>query len=54
MATYTWITGWYNPRRRHSDIEQKSLINVKKELQGKANAPKPVAARLTPASGLKI
>jgi putative transposase len=30
MAIFTWIEGWYNPRRRHSGIAQKSPINFEK------------------------
>jgi putative transposase len=54
MAIFTWIEGWYNPRRRHSGIEQKSPINFEKELQDKANATVPILAELTSAGELKI
>ena len=27
MAIFTWIWGWYKPRRRHSGTGQKSPIN---------------------------
>ena len=54
MAIFTWIEGWYNPRRRHRGIGQKSPINFGKELQDKANATMPSAAKLTSAGEVKI
>lgn len=36
MAVFTWIEGWYNPRRRHSGIGQKSPINFERELSTQA------------------
>ena len=36
MAVFTWIEGWYNPRRRHSGIGQKSPINFEHELSTNA------------------
>ena len=38
MAIFTWIEGWYNPRRRHKGLGQKSPVNFEKELQDKADA----------------
>ena len=31
MEIFTWIEGWYNPRRRHSGIGQKSPVNFEIE-----------------------
>ena len=50
MAIFTWIKGWYKPRRRHSGIEQKSPTNFEEELQDKAEAAAPVTAELTSAA----
>ena len=50
MAMFTWIEGWYNPRRRHSGIGQKSPINFEKEMHNKANAAVPATAELTSAA----
>ena len=33
LAIFTWIEAWYNPRRRHSGLGQKSPNNFEKELQ---------------------
>ena len=56
MAIFTWIEGWYNPRRRHKGLGQKSPINFEKELQDRANTTTttPVIAKLTSAGELKI
>ena len=50
MAIFTWIEGWYNPRRRHNGIGQKSPINFEKEMHNKANAAMPATAELTSAA----
>ena len=36
MAIFTWIDGWYNPRRHHSGIGQKSPLNFEHEYAAKA------------------
>ena len=50
MTIFTWIEGWYNPRRRHSGIDQKSSINFEKEVNDKANAAMPATTELTSAA----
>ena len=52
-AIFTWIEGWYNPRRRHKGLGQKSPINFEKELQDKANITVPVIATTSSADELK-
>ena len=37
MAIFSWIEGWYNPRRRHKGLGQKSPVNFEKELQLSTN-----------------
>ncbi len=53
MAIFTWIEGWYNPRRRHKGLGQMSPTNFEKELHDKATAPQPVIAELPSAGELK-
>jgi putative transposase len=33
MEIFTWIEGWYNPRRGHKGLDQKSPVNFERELQ---------------------
>jgi putative transposase len=54
MAIFTWIEGWYNPRRRHKGLGQKSPMNFEKELQDQASTTMPTGAELTSAGELKI
>ncbi|MBL8371608.1 MAG: hypothetical protein JNK28_09485 [Burkholderiaceae bacterium] len=30
MAVFTWIEGWYNPRRRHSGLGYLSPLNFER------------------------
>ena len=41
MAIFSWIEGWYNPRRRHKGLGQKSPVNFEKELQLSTNITDP-------------
>ena len=33
MALFSWIEGWYNPRRRHSSLDYQSPINFERKHQ---------------------
>ena len=44
MAIFTWIEGWYNQRRRHSGLGQKSPVNFEKELNKQSSAKGSTAA----------
>jgi putative transposase len=52
MAIFTWIEGWYNPRRRHSGIGQKSPINFDKELQKQGPSTTNACQQITEEDGL--
>ena len=39
MAVFTWIEGWYNPRRRHSGLGYLSPLNFERSQQNRFNAP---------------
>jgi putative transposase len=36
MEIFTWIEGWYNPRRRHSGLGQKSPVSFEREQADRA------------------
>jgi putative transposase len=38
MAVFTWIEGWYNPRRRHSGLGYLSPLNFERSQQSRFNA----------------
>jgi putative transposase len=54
MAVFTWIEGWYNPRRRHKGLGQKSPINFEKELHDKADITRPAATAPMSGGQMKI
>jgi putative transposase len=37
MAVFTWIEGWYNPRRRHSGLGYLSPLNFERSQQARFN-----------------
>lgn len=53
MAVFTWIEGWYNPRRRHKGFGQKSPINFEKELHNQYKAAIRTFAELSSDGSLK-
>ena len=53
MAVFTWSEGWYNPRRRHKGLGQKSPINFERELHDKVMAALPTDAERPSAGKLK-
>ncbi len=40
-AVFTWIEGWYNPRRRHSALGHQSPINFERRRNEKENIMQP-------------
>ena len=52
-AVFTWIEGWYNPRRRHKGLGQKSPINFERDLHDNATTTIPMVAELPSAGELK-
>lgn len=53
MAVFTWIEGWYNPRRRDKGLGQKSPINFEKKLHVQGKAAIPTVAELLSDGNLK-
>ena len=48
MAVFTWIEGWYNPRRRHSGLGYRSPANYERAQRAERPAPQ-TAAQTEPA-----
>jgi putative transposase len=41
MAVFTFIEGWYNPRRRHSALDYLSPVDYEKRIKAEAHIPSP-------------
>lgn len=41
MAVFSWLEGWYNPRRRHSALGQRSPVQFEKEENQEINNRRP-------------
>lgn len=47
LALFSYIEGWYNPRRRHSALGYRSPMNFEKEMLADGAAPAPATPKLT-------
>ena len=41
LAVFTYIEGWYNPRRRHSALDYRSPTNFERDHDHTARVPRP-------------
>lgn len=41
MVAFSWLEGWYNPRRRHSSLGRRSLVQFEKEENQEINNRRP-------------
>ena len=47
LALFSYIEGWYNPRRRHSALGYRSPVNFEKEMLADGAVPASVTPKLT-------